>query len=108
MSVWYTGGKKKLPSTENPTLSPASITSPVQTTQIAPTILTALGLDPNSLQAVRMEHTQVLPALFAVMASGDSNSGDSDSCAIEPNHRPHGHASVWLLLPVAALLRFRR
>jgi len=33
----------------------------VETTQIAPTILRLLGLDPSSLQAVREEHTQVLP-----------------------------------------------
>ncbi|HEY3717617.1 MAG TPA: alkaline phosphatase family protein [Jatrophihabitantaceae bacterium] len=35
--------------------------SPVQTTQIAPTILWLLGLNPNALQAVRAEHTRVLP-----------------------------------------------
>jgi hypothetical protein len=33
----------------------------VETTQIAPTILELLGLDPNSLQAVQIEHTAVLP-----------------------------------------------
>ncbi len=37
--------------------------TPVGTTRIAPTILKALGLDPDSLQAVRMEHTVVLPGL---------------------------------------------
>jgi type I phosphodiesterase/nucleotide pyrophosphatase len=36
---------------------------PVETTQIAPTILTLLGLNPHDLQAVRAEHTQVLPGL---------------------------------------------
>jgi hypothetical protein len=36
-------------------------TAPVLTTQIAPTILSLLRLDPNSLQAVRQEHTVVLP-----------------------------------------------
>ena len=36
-------------------------TTPVQTTQIAPTILTLLGLDPHALQAVQIEHTQGLP-----------------------------------------------
>lgn len=41
----------------------AVVGAPVQTTQIAPTILRLLGLDPNSLQAVRTDHTQVLPAL---------------------------------------------
>ena len=35
--------------------------SSVETTQIAPTILQLLGLDPNSLQAVQIEHTQPLP-----------------------------------------------
>jgi phospholipase C len=35
----------------------------VQTTQVAPTILMALGMDPNALQAVKMEHTQMLPGL---------------------------------------------
>jgi cation transport regulator ChaC len=34
---------------------------PVETTQIAPTILKLLGLDPSSLQAVKDEGTQVLP-----------------------------------------------
>jgi hypothetical protein len=34
---------------------------PVETTQIAPTIARLLGLDPNSLQAVRIEHTRALP-----------------------------------------------
>ncbi|MGW1871975.1 alkaline phosphatase family protein [Streptomyces sp. NPDC001975] len=33
----------------------------VQTKQIAPTILSLLGLDPRSLKAVREEHTAVLP-----------------------------------------------
>ncbi len=34
---------------------------PVQTTQIAPTILALLGLDPCALQAVAAEHTATLP-----------------------------------------------
>jgi hypothetical protein len=37
------------------------VTSPVETTQIAPTILSLLGLDPNALQAVQIEHTATLP-----------------------------------------------
>src|SRR5262249_23143788 len=36
----------------------------VETKQIAPTILRALGLDPDALQAVRKEGTRVLPELF--------------------------------------------
>ncbi len=39
-------------------------TAPVATTQIAPTILTALGLDPAALKGVRNEGTQVLPGVF--------------------------------------------
>jgi hypothetical protein len=33
----------------------------VETTQIAPTILNLLGLNPNYLQAVQIEHTATLP-----------------------------------------------
>jgi hypothetical protein len=35
----------------------------VETTEVAPTILQLLGLDPNQLRAVRIEHTQVLPGI---------------------------------------------
>ena len=45
----------------NPGVASATITSPVETAQIAPTILKALGLDPHALQAVQIEHTQALP-----------------------------------------------
>jgi len=45
----------------NPHLSKGSISTAVETTQIAPTILHLLGLDPNKLQAVGIEHTQILP-----------------------------------------------
>ncbi|MEN2741744.1 alkaline phosphatase family protein [Microbacterium sp. X-17] len=38
------------------------IGAPVETTQIAPTILSQLGLDPRALQAVKIEGTKVLPA----------------------------------------------
>ncbi len=37
------------------------IASPVETTQVAPTILKTLGLAPNSLDGVKLEGTQVLP-----------------------------------------------
>jgi phosphoglycerol transferase MdoB-like AlkP superfamily enzyme len=33
----------------------------VETTQVAPTILQLLGLNPSSLEAVQIEHTPVLP-----------------------------------------------
>ncbi len=45
-------------------LKNTDITAPVTTTQIAPTILKALGLDPTQLQAVQKEGTAVLPNLF--------------------------------------------
>ena len=40
-----------------------SVDTQVETTQIAPTILALLRLDPSELRAVRIEHTQVLPGL---------------------------------------------
>jgi hypothetical protein len=47
----------------NPALRARTVTSFVETMQVAPTILTLLGLDPNSLDAVRIEGTPVLPGL---------------------------------------------
>ncbi len=35
----------------------------VRTTSITPTILALLGVNPNALQAVRIEHTPELPGL---------------------------------------------
>jgi hypothetical protein len=40
-----------------------AVNAPVETTQIAPSILALLGLDPRALQAVRIEHTKILPGL---------------------------------------------
>jgi hypothetical protein len=47
----------------NPGLHRKTVTSWVETTQVAPTILSILGFDPNSLDAVRQEGTPVLPGL---------------------------------------------
>jgi predicted AlkP superfamily pyrophosphatase or phosphodiesterase len=47
----------------NPGLAEAVIKTPVRTTQVAPTILRALDIDPQSLDAVRKEHIGVLPGL---------------------------------------------
>jgi hypothetical protein len=47
----------------NPSFSARTVTSPVETYQIAPTILAVLDLDPNELDAVQDEGTQVLPGL---------------------------------------------
>lgn len=52
----------------NPGLRARSITAGVETAQVAPTILKLLGLNPQALDAVRKEGTQVLPGF-----------GDSDS-----------------------------
>jgi hypothetical protein len=47
----------------NPRLTRKTVTSPVETMQVAPTILKALRLDPGALDGVRLEGTQVLPAV---------------------------------------------
>jgi hypothetical protein len=47
----------------NAGMKPSVVTAAVATTQIAPTILEALGLDPDALDAVRMEGTTALPGL---------------------------------------------
>jgi hypothetical protein len=71
----YTGGKGKIAEHggANPqdrevplvvtggNIDPAVYSGPVETTQIAPTILELLGLTPGSLQAVQEERTQTLP-----------------------------------------------
>ncbi|OIJ85719.1 alkaline phosphatase family protein [Streptomyces monashensis] len=74
--VVYTGGKRKIAEhggahaddldvplvvTGAATPHGVRVDSPVRTTQIAPTILRLLGLDPRSLDAVRAEHTRALP-----------------------------------------------
>jgi hypothetical protein len=46
-----------------PGLPAGELTSFVETAQVAPTILRALGLDPTSLDAVQQEGTPVLPGL---------------------------------------------
>jgi len=45
----------------NPQLHREVIKTPVSTSQVAPTILRALGLDPDSLRSVRVELTKPLP-----------------------------------------------
>jgi arylsulfatase A-like enzyme len=75
--VVYTGSKKKLAGhggfahddtnvimlVSNPQFSAATVSTPVETAQVAPTIVRALGLEPSQLQAVQQERTQVLPGL---------------------------------------------
>jgi hypothetical protein len=77
IGVTYSGSSKKLAEhggfshddtnvimlLSNPNSSRKTVTSPVETAQIAPSILAALGLDPDKLIAVREENTQILPGL---------------------------------------------
>ena len=48
----------------SPWIAPKTVHAWAETMQVAPTILRALGLDPNALDAVRREGTAVLPDLF--------------------------------------------
>jgi hypothetical protein len=48
----------------NPGLHARTVKTPVATSQVAASILKALGIDPSELQAVRKEGTTVLPFLF--------------------------------------------
>jgi hypothetical protein len=47
----------------NPNFPASTVTTFVETTQVAPSILRALGLDPTKLHAVKKEGTTVLPGL---------------------------------------------
>jgi hypothetical protein len=47
----------------NPKFDTATITSSVETAQVAPTILRFLGIDPGKLKAVKLENTRVLPGV---------------------------------------------
>jgi len=47
----------------NPTFHAATLKTPVATSQVASTILRALGLDPNNLKSVQVEKTVELPGL---------------------------------------------
>jgi len=56
-----------------PDIAPLVSEAEVQTTQIAPTILSALGLNPGELRAVRREGTRALPKLFGEEAKEGGN-----------------------------------
>jgi len=49
----------------NSSFSAQTVSAPTITTQVAPTILKALGLDPHALDAVKVEGTVVLPEVEA-------------------------------------------
>jgi hypothetical protein len=77
IGVTYSGSTKKLAEhggfsrddsnvivlVSNPSFQAKTVTIPVETLQVAPTILKALGLDPLALESVRLEGTPVLPGL---------------------------------------------
>jgi Type I phosphodiesterase / nucleotide pyrophosphatase len=48
----------------NPEMRHETVSVPVSNQQVAPTIVQALGFDPNQLQAVQKDAVQVLPFLF--------------------------------------------
>ena len=48
-----------------PHRNPQTVLAPVQTTQIAPTILALLKLNPSDLQAVQQQKTDILPFILA-------------------------------------------
>lgn len=78
IGVTYSGSTKKLAEhggfshddtnvimlLSNPSLTGTTVTTPVETMQVAPTILKALGLNPRALQSVQIEGTAVLPKSF--------------------------------------------
>jgi hypothetical protein len=53
---------------EHPTFAATTVSNAATTTQVAPTILKALGVDPQALDAVRAEGTSVLPEVAAQLA----------------------------------------
>ena len=79
VGVTYSGSTKKLAEhggfahddtnvmmlLSNPGFKAATVTSPVETMQVAPTILQILGLAPNALQSVVQEGTELLPGVFS-------------------------------------------
>ncbi len=77
IGVTYSGSTKKLSEhggfghddtnvlllVANPSIAKSTVHAAVETAQIAPTILTVLGLDPRNLDGVREEGTAKLPAI---------------------------------------------
>jgi hypothetical protein len=48
----------------NPRFPSVTLKTPVLTSQVAPTILQALDIEPEALKSVRVEHTPVLPGMW--------------------------------------------
>ncbi len=57
----------------NPSLDARKVKTPVVTSEVAVTILEALGIDSNQLDAVRKEQTSVLPFIFTDGDKDDKN-----------------------------------
>ena len=62
----------------------------VLTTQIAPSILVLLDLNPHDLQAVRIEHTEVLPSLRQVIRPTAGGRADAKLVAPDRAQSPNG------------------
>ncbi|MCL2515196.1 MAG: sulfatase-like hydrolase/transferase, partial [Microbacteriaceae bacterium] len=60
-----TGDRHVLMVVDGPGIKAGVHSAPVETTQVAPTILSVLGLNPSALTAVKAEGTKVLPGLTA-------------------------------------------
>ena len=58
-----TGDRHVLMVVNGPGIGRRVESAPVETTQVAPTILSLLGLNPAALRAVKVEGTRVLPGL---------------------------------------------
>jgi len=77
----YTGSDKKLEEhggfshddtnvmllVSNPSIKHMTVSTFTTTSQVAPTILNALGLNPSDLQAVRIEGTTALPEVTSAL-----------------------------------------
>jgi len=59
----------------NPSLGVRTVKTPVVTSQVAVTLLEALGIDGSQLDAVRKEQTPVLPFIFSDGDKDDQNNG---------------------------------
>ena len=81
VGVTYTGSNKKLEEhggfshddtnvmllVANPSIKHKTVSTFTTTSQVAPTILDALGLNPNALQGVRLEGTTALPEVTSAL-----------------------------------------
>jgi hypothetical protein len=74
----------------NPGLHACTVTRRVTTTEVAPTILRALGLDPNALEGVHKESTKTLPGLKSESEERHTQPGSLRTRAARGEVRLHG------------------